>query len=52
MKKMIENWLYPITSGKGGGQFELIFIATDESRMQVSILRPLHEIAKLSASQI
>ena len=28
----------------GGGQFELIFIATDESRMQVSILRLLHEI--------
>ena len=42
---MIENWLYPITRQKwGGGWFELILIATDESRMQVSILRPLQEI--------
>ena len=40
MKKMIENLLYPITHGKWGGRFELIFFATDESRMQVSILRP------------
>ena len=45
MKKMIENWLYPITRGKWGGRFELVFIATDESRMQVSILRPLHEFS-------
>ena len=45
MKKMIENWLYPITHRKwGGGRFELIFIATDESRMQVSILCPFHDI--------
>ena len=30
--------------GSGVGLFELIFIETDEARMQVSILRPLHEI--------
>ena len=29
-----------------------MWCATVEVRMQVSILRPLHEIAKLSASQI
>ena len=45
MKKMIEYWINPIMHLKGGGaQFELIFIATDEARMQVSILRLMHEI--------
>ena len=44
MKKMIEYWINPITHLKGGAQFELIFIATDEARMQVSIHRPMHEI--------
>ena len=44
MKKMIEYWINPITHLKGGAQFELIFIATDEARMQVSILRLMYEI--------